>query len=284
MTLSAAEHWTRLVTRVLAPNPGPMTLEGTNSLVIGEPGSGRVVVVDPGPADDRHLARLAGHGRVELILLTHHHLDHVEAAERFSDETGAPVRAFDPRLCRGTGPLMDGERIDAAGVQLGVVATPGHTADSASLHLPGDGPARPVGDGGDQRGAGTMITGDTILGRGTTIIVHPDGSLGAYLRSLERLAGFGAIPALPAHGPMLPDLSAVCARYATHREQRLAQVRAALQSLGRQPGGDPDLVAAVVDRVYTDIDPAVRFAAEASTRAQLEYLAQTSATGSSSPT
>ncbi len=276
----AAERWTHQVTRLLAPNAGPMTLDGTNSFVIRAPGHAGAVVVDPGPGDDEHLDRLQAEGPVELILLTHHHRDHVEGAPRFAEQTGAPVRAFDPRLCHGAAPLAEGERIEAAGVRLDVIATPGHTADSVSFHLPDD---NAVDDGAPEappRGAGstsggTMITGDKILGRGSTIIAHPGGSLGAYLRSLDRLAQFGAIPALPAHGPGLPDLAEVCARYTAHRASRLDEVRTALEKLGRAPSGDPELVSTVVDLVYARVDPAVRFAAEASTRAQLEYLAQT---------
>jgi len=274
------ERWTLHVSRVLAPNPGPMTLDGTNTFVIRAPGHAGAIVVDPGPDDDDHLARLEAEGPVELILLTHHHRDHVEGAPRFAARTGAPVRAFEPQLCHDGAPLADGDRIEAAGVRLDVVATPGHTADSVSFHLPGDAAiddgathAPPPGAGG--AGGGTMITGDTILGRGSTIIAHPGGSLGAYLRSLDRLAAFGAIPVLPAHGPGLADLADVCAKYAAHRARRLDEVRAALEALGREPSGDPELVSTVVDLVYAEVDPAVRFAAEASTRAQLEYLAQT---------
>lgn len=266
-TVSGGDRWTRLVTRVLAPNAGPMTLDGTNSLVIGMPGAA-VAVVDPGPLDGEHLDRLAGHGPVELILLTHHHHDHADAAERFAERTGAPVRALDPRLCVRGAPLVDGEEIVlAGGIRLRIVATPGHTADSVSIHLPDDAALEQPASGG------TMITGDTILGRGTTIIAHPDGSLGAYLGSLDQLASFGPIPVLPAHGAMLPDLAGVCAMYAAHRRERLDQVRAALRALGREPSGDAGLVSDVVDAVYEGIDPAVRFAAEASTRAQLDYLA-----------
>ncbi|HET6302619.1 MBL fold metallo-hydrolase [Microbacterium sp.] len=276
----AAERWTDQVTRLLAPNAGPMTLDGTNSFIIRAPGHTGAIVVDPGPDDDEHLDRLQAEGPVELILLTHHHRDHVEGAPRFAEQTGAPVRAFDPRLCHDGAPLTAGELIEAGGVRLEVVATPGHTADSVSFHLPDD---TAVEDGsreapawrGDAAAGGTMITGDTILGRGSTIIAHPGGSLGAYLRSLDRLAEFGAIPALPAHGPGLPDLADVCARYAAHRASRLDEVRAALEKLGREPSGDPELVTTVVYLVYARVDPAVRFAAEASTRAQLEYLAQT---------
>lgn len=265
--MSAAERWTTLVTRVLAPNAGPMTLDGTNSLLVQAPGSDSVVVVDPGPDDAAHLALLQSAGDVELVLLTHHHIDHVEAAAHFAALTGAPVRAFDPRLCIDAPPLLDGEEIAAGGTRIVVVATPGHTADSVCLHLPDDAPL----DAEEERAS--MLTGDTLLGRGTTIIAHPDGSLGSYLRSLDELEAFGALTVVPAHGPMLPDLAAVCREYAAHRELRLDQVRAVLAGLGRTASGDPELVTAVVDTVYADVDPAVRFAAEASVRAQLEYLA-----------
>lgn len=260
------DNWTALATRVLAPNPGPMTLDGTNSFIVRAPGSPRVVVVDPGPDDDGHLEALRAAGDVELILLTHHHRDHTEAAARFAALTGAPVRAHDPALCIDGPPLHDGETITAAGTRIEVLATPGHTADSVSLHLPDD--TAPA----SAQPQGSMITGDTILGRGTTIIAHPDGSLAGYMASLERLKTFGAIAVLPAHGPQLPSLADICRTYLSHRRMRLEQVRATLASLGFEPSGEPPVVTAVVDAVYGDIDPAVRFAAEASVRAQLEYL------------
>ena len=127
------------------------------------------------------------------------------------------------------------------------------------------------GDGPD----GSVLTGDTILGRGTTVIAQPDGSLGDYLTSLRTLAGLGPRFVLPAHGPQLPDLQQVAGRYLAHREQRLAQIRSALDTLGADAS-----VAAVTDLVYDDIDPSVRFAAEYSVAAQLEYLR---APGVSSP-
>lgn len=274
MSDAGIERWTTLVRRVLAPNAGPMTLDGTNSLVIGAPGTS-VVVVDPGPDDDDHLETLRRAGEVELILLTHHHRDHTEAAARFAALTGAPVRARDQRLCIGAPPLEDGERLDAGGTRIDVVATPGHTADSVSLHLPGDAPL-PGHENGhgyeNDHDNGTMLTGDTILGRGTTIIAEPDGSLADYLDSLDRLCGFGAIPVLPAHGPMLPDLAAICRTYVAHRRSRLDEVRAVLRRLDRAPSTDPGVVTAVTDAVYPHVDSAVRFAAEASVRAQLTYL------------
>lgn len=265
--MSTPERWTRLVTRVLAPNPGPMTLDGTNSFVIGMPGGAVAVVVDPGPLDDAHLDQLANQGAVGLILLTHHHLDHVESAAEFARRTGAPVRAWDAALCIGGEPLQAEESLDVAGVRIDVLHTPGHTADSVSLVLPEDGPV-------DGPASGSALTGDTILGRGTTIIAQPDGSLAAYLASLEVLRDVGSgVIGLPAHGPVVPDLATTAQRYLEHRRQRLAEVEAALSSAGIPASLDPATVAAVVDAVYPGIDPSIRFAAEASTRAQLEYLA-----------
>ncbi len=243
------------VSVLLADNPGPMTLDGTNSYLLSRGGADDAVVVDPGPLDERHLRMLAAHGPVGLVLLTHRHADHTAGAERFAELTGAPVRAADPAHCRDAEPLADGELIEAGGCRIRVIGTPGHTSDSVCFHL------------ADQDGPGAVLTGDTILGRGTTVVAHPDGSLGAYLESLGTLAGLGAALVLPAHGPELPDLAAVCASYLDHRMQRLDSVRAALLVLGRAA-----TVAAVTDLVYAGIDPSVRPAAELSVAAQLHYV------------
>jgi glyoxylase-like metal-dependent hydrolase (beta-lactamase superfamily II) len=240
---------------LLADNPGPMTLDGTNSYLLSSVAGRELVVVDPGPADDAHLRTLADQGAVELILLTHRHLDHSAGAARLAELTGAPVRAADPLYCLGGAPLENGEVITAAGLQLEVLATPGHTTDSVCFQIV---------TGGD---AGPVFTGDTILGRGTTVIVHPDGHLGSYLASLDTLAALGPALVLPGHGPELSDLAAVCAAYAEHRQQRLDSVRAALLVLGADAS-----VSEVADLVYADVEPDVRGAAELSVAAQLHYL------------
>src|SRR5690349_1373901 len=158
---------------VLCPNPSPMTLDGTNTWLLAEPGSDEVVVVDPGPLDETHLRnvlrRVAGSGRrVALTLLTHGHEDHAESAGRFAELTGAPVRGFG----RGHDDLRAGETVRVGGLEILAVETPGHTSDSFSFVLPAD---------------NTLLTGDTVLGRGTTVVAWPDGSLEAYLASLERI-------------------------------------------------------------------------------------------------
>jgi glyoxylase-like metal-dependent hydrolase (beta-lactamase superfamily II) len=235
-----------------------MSLDGTNSYIVAAPDSQTVVVVDPGPLDDAHLEALQSAGTVELVLITHHHRDHTEASVRFHELTGAPVRALDAEYCLGGNTLADGEVLSAAGVRINVLATPGHTADSVCFHLPDDGPH------------GSVLTGDTILGRGTTVLSYPDGTLGDYLLSLDALESLGGATVLPAHGPSLPNLGEIVRAYRTHRLERLDQVRAALLTLGLS--AERADVGSVTDRVYADVDPSVRRAAEQSVAAQLHYL------------
>jgi glyoxylase-like metal-dependent hydrolase (beta-lactamase superfamily II) len=240
---------------ILAPNAGPMTLDGTNSYLVGAPGAGSGVVVDPGPNDAGHVERLTAGGTVALVLITHFHADHTEASAELHRRTGAPVRAIDPEFCINSAPLDDGELIDAAGVRVRVLATPGHSADSVCFVLPDDGET------------GSVLTGDTILGRGTTVIARPDGTLASYLDSLTSLRELGPLVVRPGHGPSLPDLSAVSDAYLEHRLHRLGQVRSARETLG--PNAD---ISAITDLVYPGINPSVRFAAELSVGAQVEYL------------
>ncbi|PKW26536.1 MBL fold metallo-hydrolase [Phycicoccus duodecadis] len=244
---------------VLAANPGPMTLDGTNTWVLLEPGSTEAVVVDPGPHGEEHLRAVVAHveargARVALTVLTHGHHDHAEAAPRFAELTGAPTRA----VGRGHDDLGDGDVLRVGGLEVAVVATPGHTADSVSFALPAD---------------HALLTGDTVLGRGTTVVAHPDGELAAYLASLERiqaLTGGGRVAAiLPGHGPVVPDAAAMVAIYRVHRAERLEQVR---QALADGAAAEPDPVEGVLRRVYAAVPESVWPAARMSIRAQLEYL------------
>jgi glyoxylase-like metal-dependent hydrolase (beta-lactamase superfamily II) len=242
----------RWCTLVRADNPSPMTLEGTNTYVLRAPGSSGAVVVDPGPLDQQHLAAVAALGPVELILLTHGHPDHAEGAHLLQDMTSAPVAAVERRLSVAADPLRDGQRFEGVGgLRLAVVATPGHTADSVSFLVEDE--------------ATALLTGDTILGRGTSVVAHPDGRLGPYLDSLVRIRDLGPLLLLPGHGPVGADAAAVAGDYLAHREQRLAQVRAA-RAGGAVTARD------VVRRVYADVDRELWPAAELSVRAQLEYL------------
>jgi glyoxylase-like metal-dependent hydrolase (beta-lactamase superfamily II) len=241
------------VTLLRAPNPGPMTLEGTNTWLLRTPGGG-FVVIDPGPQDDGHLAAITEHAPITAILVTHRHFDHVEGAAKLSRLTGgAPVRAADPAHCVDSAPLTPGV-LDEDGLRIEVLGTPGHTSDSVSFLLPE-----------------AVFTGDTILGRGTAVVTHPDGDLGAYLGSLELLSAYPR-KLLPGHGPAGDDCAAVARTYLAHRRERLNQVRAAVAAGADSPQ-------AVVDAVYAEIDPRVRFAAEQSVRAQLDYLRRESQRG-----
>ncbi|GAA0206992.1 MBL fold metallo-hydrolase [Glutamicibacter creatinolyticus] len=243
-----------------AANPSQMTLEGTNSYLLFDAhatlGAGSpVVLVDPGPDLEEHLAALAAH-RVVLVLITHRHADHTGGIDRLHRLTNAPVRALLPEYCRDAAPLSDREVIDAAGVRLQVLTTPGHTSDSVCF-LRQDAPG--------------LFTGDTILGRGTTILEHPDGTLVDYLDSLQRLAGLPDLPLHPAHGPQHAGSHALIAAYRQHREQRLEQVRAGLRALGK--AGAHATPAELLDLVYPDLDPRLVGAATHSLEAQLHYLA-----------
>ncbi|SRX93197.1 MBL fold metallo-hydrolase [Mycobacterium shimoidei] len=237
---------------LLANNPGLMTLEGTNTWVLRGPGSDEVVIVDPGPDDDdEHIGRLADVGRIALILISHRHGDHTDGIDKLVAATGAPVRSRGSGFLRNLGDhLVDGEVIKAAGLTIKVMATPGHTADSVSFVLDD-----------------VVLTADTVLGRGTTVIDKEDGGLADYLESLRRLQGLGRRVVLPGHGPDLPDLAAVSAEYLAHREQRLEQVRQALQELGEDA-----TVRQVVEHVYVDVDEKLWDVAEWSVQAQLDYL------------
>jgi glyoxylase-like metal-dependent hydrolase (beta-lactamase superfamily II) len=246
---------------VLAPNPSPMTLDGTNTWLIAEPGSSSALVVDPGPDDGGHLRRVAGLAaaagqRVSKILLTHGHPDHAEGAAAFAAMTGAPVLAADPAHRLGGEGLAPGDTLTAGGCEVRVVTTPGHSADSVCLLLPAD---------------GALLTGDTVLGRGTTVIAD-DGNLGDYLGSLELLRVLADDAQLrmllPGHGPLLADPAGTLDHYLAHRRERLAEVTAALAAGDRSP-------ADIVARVYADVDRSLWPFAEWSVRAQLDYLAAT---------
>jgi glyoxylase-like metal-dependent hydrolase (beta-lactamase superfamily II) len=241
---------------VLADNPSPMTLEGTNTWVLRAPDAPGCVIVDPGPDDETHLRLVADQGPVTQVLLTHRHADHSAGARRFAELAGGvPVHALDPEFRLGSEGLAHGDVVAAAGLEIRVLGTPGHTSDSLSFVI-----ADPAGT--------AVLTGDTILGRGTTVVAHPDGRLGDYLESLRALAELApGTMVLPGHGPELPDAGEVARAYLAHRAERLDQVRAALTELG--PDATPRQV---VEVVYADVDRVLWPAAELSVRAQLDYL------------
>jgi glyoxylase-like metal-dependent hydrolase (beta-lactamase superfamily II) len=250
-----AEGLDELTVRVLAPNPSPMTLEGTNTYLLGAPGCGEVVVVDPGPdlLDHRAAVEQALRERdaeVAAVVLTHHHADHAEAAG-WAAAWGADLLAFSPGLIRvEAAPLRDGDVLRRAGVRLEVLHTPGHASDHLCVRV---------------ECTGAVLTGDHILGRGSSVVAWPDGDMAAYVASLHRLATIDAAVLYPGHGPELADAAGVIDDYIAHRREREAQVVAALEAGDRTP-------AEVVLRVYADVDPVLHPAAERSVRAHLDKL------------
>ena len=245
-----------LVTRVLAANASGMTLDGTNTYVVGAPGSGQAVVVDPGPDEPGHLAAVeaalaARDARCVAVLVTHHHGDHAEAALPWGTHFGAPVAAATSSVAGHRGRILaPGEQLALAGTVIGVVPTPGHTADHLAFRLE----------------SGAVLVGDHVLGRGTSVVTHPDGDVVAYLDSLRRLHDLGPSALYCGHGPELTeDPGAVLEFYLAHRAYRESQL---LTALAAAPATVDQLVAAVYAEVPAQLWPA----AAQSTRATLGKL------------
>jgi glyoxylase-like metal-dependent hydrolase (beta-lactamase superfamily II) len=244
------------VVRVLAPNPSPMTLDGTNTYVIGTTGHQGVIVVDPGPQDPGHLERVRTicvqrDAHPEAIVVTHRHHDHAAAAATWADVFRCPIVASTRAVAGHEGRIVrDGDHVGPAGVDVEVVATPGHTSDHVALRLE----------------TGALLTGDHVLGRGTSVVAHPDGDLEAYLASLRRVLRLGPDVLYPGHGPeLVEDPTAVLRYYDEHRRYRERQLLAAVTARSATPR---ELVASL----YADVDPKLWPAAEASLRAALAAL------------
>lgn len=237
--------------RVTARNPGPFTFMGTNSFVVGAPdGTGAAAVVDPGPDLPEHLEALldALAGRpVAAILLTHTHLDHVPLALPLAERTGAPILGRRVAAAAvGGGPVLDeaeadlrfdriledGDTVAGDGWTLRVMATPGHASNHLCFHL-------------EEEDA--LICGDHVMAWSTTVVAPPDGDMGAYMRSLERV--IAAVPAVlhPAHGAPIPDPLPFLAAYREHRLGRERQV------LDRLKLGDRR-AAEMVPHLYAGVD------------------------------
>ena len=233
------------IVRVLAPNPGPFTLEGTNTWIVG---SEPAVVIDPGPEDTGHLEAVAAEAEpVRAILLTHGHPDHAAGAERLSSMVGAPVRAFGAGS--GRVGLHEDERIPVNRSTLRTVHAPGHTADHVVFLEEGGG----------------LFTGDAVLGRGTSVIDPPEGDLASYLRSLELMLGLGARVIYPGHGPTVFEAEGRLKEYLAHRAMREGQVMRALER-------GPATAGELVPGIYADVLPELHPVAERQVLAHLLKL------------
>ncbi|KAA9395428.1 MBL fold metallo-hydrolase [Kocuria coralli] len=267
------QYLTDSVSVIRADNPGAMTLDGTNTWILQAPrhgasgGGGGAVVVDPGPDLEEHLDELVAAGPIELVLITHRHGDHTEAIAALYERTDAPVRAHLEEHCRDGEPLHGGEVLTAGGLQIQVIHTPGHTSDSLSFVITEDFDPDSAG-----RPKTMVLTGDTVLGRGTTMIDHPDGTLAEYLDTLDRLEalaeGPGPTIGLPGHGEPLADLTETCRMLREHRLSRIDQVREAQRDLGAGA-----TVEQLTDHIYADVPEGARRAAMRSIEAQVAYLA-----------
>jgi len=258
------------IVRLTAPNAGPLTFTGTNTYLIGET---RIAIVDPGPKSEAHLEALTeaiGGRKVEAIVLTHTHLDHAGLGRIVQNRVDAPLLfegAYRPMRAPGRfefDPLrrthltmdpdfvvQDGDTVRLDGTALKVVTTPGHCANHICLAV---------------AGSEFLITGDHVMGWSTSVIADPDGALGEYLSSLERLQTLSQTRYLPGHGGAIADGKGYAAALKAHRERRSAEIVAAMAGGARNVG-------TIATRLYPDLKGRARWAARLTVRAHLFHLA-----------
>lgn len=250
------------IRRLLAPNPSAFTFTGTQTYIVGE---GEVAVIDPGPDESTHVARLLdalASQRVTAILVTHTHRDHSPASRPLAAATGAPIVGCAPLAIADDGPradasfdfdyapdrvLADGESVGGEGWTLEAVATPGHTSNHLCFALK------------DQK---ALFSGDHVMGWSTTIVSPPDGDMAAYMASLDKLLARADAVYYPTHGPAITDPKGHVRALIAHRRGREAQILAQLEA------GQGD-IAAMVPALYTDTDPQLFPAAARSVLAHL---------------
>ena len=231
---------------VLAPNASPLTLDGTRTYIVGRR---RLAVLDPGSDDPGHLDAIAaavGDGVLVSVLVTHDHPDHVAGASALAERFDCPVRHRRGRT------LGEGERFQTDAGALVALATPGHTTDHMAFHWPEE---------------DAVFCGDLMMGgHDTALVAPPEGRLGPYLASLERLRALAPTVIYPAHGPPFHNPSEALDRYVRHRELRQEQVlRALRRGIGDYEG--------LLDAVYGEgIEPELRRPAMAALKAYLEHL------------
>lgn len=231
-----------------------MTLTGTNTYLVGAPDGGDLMVVDPGPALAAHRRAIeqAAHdrgGRISVVVLTHHHHDHAEAVG-WAQHWQVDAYAFAPDRIPGTRLLGDGDTVPVDGLDVIAHHQPGHTADHLCLEIPH---------------AGVVLSGDHVLGEGTTVIAWPDGDLGQYLDSLRALRALQPATLYPGHGEVIGAPAEHIDALLVHRAQRTEQILAALAA-GRQT------VEQIVMHVYLELNATLRPAAARSVNAHLADL------------
>ena len=236
------------IRRIVAANPSPMTYHGTNTYLIDSPDG--IMVLDPGPDDPAHVAAIvaATGGKIAKILLSHGHRDHTGGLAALLAARPAPVWGFgasiDPSVCVDHA-LAHGDMVDG----WTVLHTPGHAADHVCF----------------ARGDGVVLTADHVMGWSTSVVGPPNGDMAAYFNSLRLLIGREDKLYLPGHGPPLPNPRAYVRNMLNHRIQREAAIAGKL-------GEAPRSTQALVDALYSQVNPVLRRAAERNVTAHLLKL------------